>query len=170
MFLDPLRQAIHNLKYKQDLALGMTLADPMIKWLKEDLKWQFDLIVTVPLNPFRQKERGYNQTNLIAYPIALALMIPFFPEAIKRVKNTIPQVGLSAIQRKANMEDAFIADCQIVNGKTVLLLDDVVTTGATINACTEALMKAGAGNVVCISVAKTPFMPSNTENINEMIT
>lgn len=170
MFRDPIRKAIHNLKYKQDLSLAMTLAEPLVDWIRNELKWDFEIIVPVPLNKERQKLRGFNQTSLIAFPISLALGIPFAPKAIHRVKNTISQVGLSAAARIDNMHNAFLADDSLFKGSRVLLIDDVVTTGATINACSNALIQAGAKTVYCASVAKTPFKTNLNENINEMVT
>ena len=170
LFQDPLRKAIHHLKYKQDLALAVTLAEPLMDWMYNQLKWQFDMILTVPLNQERLKTRGFNQSNLISFPISLALHVPFLPNSVRRFKNTLSQVGLSALQRKENVKDAFIADESIVKGKTILLIDDVVTTGATIVSCSEALIKAGALKVYCLSVAKTPLKLKIHDKINEFAT
>jgi ComF family protein len=170
VFQDPLRKAIHHLKYKQDLALAVTLAEPLMDWISNQLKWHFDMILTVPLNQERMKSRGFNQSNLISFPISIALDVPFLPKAVRRVKNTLSQVGLSAAQRKENVKDAFVAEKSIVNGKTILLIDDVVTTGATIAACSEALLQAGATKVFCLSVAKTPYKFKIHDKINEFAT
>lgn len=170
LYRDPLRKAIHHLKYKQDMALASFLADKLIVLIADQLKWQFDLVTSVPLNRERINSRGYNQSNLIAFPIALAFGVPFLPRAVRRVRNTLSQVGLSVSQRTANVQGAFEAEKHFVDGKTILLVDDVVTTGATIASCSASLMQSGAAKVFCVSVAKTPVKTKSDDKINEMVT
>ena len=117
------------------------------------LDWQVEEIVPIPLGKQRLKQRGYNQVAMIAFPMALMLGISYHPEALIRVRETKTQVGLSASQRSENMRNAFRADASI-NGKQVLLVDDVATTGATLSSAAEALYQAGARRVDAVTVAR----------------
>lgn len=152
-FSGPLRKAIHSLKYQQNMGLGSKLAEHMIVILNQ-MNWPIDLIVPMPLSAQRFAERGYNQANLLARPIAFAFKTPFTTRALKRIKNTRSQVGLTAADRLANVHGAFEADPGWVQGKTVLLVDDVATTGATLAASTQALLTAGAQRVYAITLAR----------------
>jgi ComF family protein len=98
--------------------------------------------------------RGYNQTALFAKPVARELGIQYLPEAVTRVRETVSQVGLSAHERKTNISDAFQADKILVDGLIILLMDDITTTGATINECSKSLKLAGAASVFCFTLAK----------------
>lgn len=149
----PVREAIIRLKYKRDLGLGDILALPLIGLVKS-MDWSVDTVVPVPVGKQRLRERGYNQVALIARPFSLALGLKYCPEALVRVRETRSQVGLSALQRRENVYRAFEANSRQVRGKTVLVLDDVSTTGSTITACSDALLRAGAQNVFALTVAR----------------
>ena len=138
-----IRHAINRLKYQGDMALGEVLAEPLFCIL-EDAGWDMDLIVPVPLGVEWIKERGYNQASLLGLPISLRYGIPFAPKAIKKIKETPHQVDLSAEARKHNLSGAFLADVSVVDSKNILVVDDVTTTGATMEACSLALQAAGA--------------------------
>lgn len=160
-FTGPLRKAIHSLKYQQNMGLGTQLSAPMSALL-DKLQWQVDLITAVPLSRQRITERGYNQSHLLARPIALTHYVPFVPQAVKRIRNTPSQVGLNAPERKKNVAGAFIANPKIVKNKSVLLIDDVATTGATLTASTQALLSAGAKNVYALTLARAVFNNSDS--------
>lgn len=166
-FTGPLRKALHRLKYKQDIGLGEALAVPLITMTKQ-LNWKPDFITAVPLGAARLKERGYNQARLLAYPMALALNIPTRFDAIQRTRETRSQVGLNRTQRRQNVQGAFQAS-PAVTGKTVLVIDDVTTTGATLQACAVALKTAGAAQVYALTLARaihhleTPDAQNNPE-------
>lgn len=148
-----LRNAIHRLKYHHDLGLAEELAKTMVHLTHEHL-WPVDLIVPVPLAPHRFKERGYNQAALIAAPLAWQLGVPHQPKALRRIRETRTQVGLSAQERRANVANAFLADRDKVIGKRILLVDDVMTSGATMRAAAEALQAAGSLSVYGITVSR----------------
>ena len=148
-----LRQAIHQLKYKHNVSLGQALAVPMIQRLTE-LNWPVDVITPVPLGLARLAERGYNQASLLARPIALYFRIMYAPGILWRQRETISQVGLALASRKENVAGAFSADRKLVRGKTVLVIDDVITSGSTMNACAMALVEAGAEAVYGFSLAR----------------
>ena len=154
-----LREAILRLKYKRDMALGETLSRPMISRL-QSLQWSVDMIIPVPLGVARYVERGYNQAALLARPLAQATQISYIPKALMRVHETRSQVDLTAIERKINMRGAFQARGEWVRGRTVLVVDDVATSGATIDACGAALLEAGAAHVYGLTLARTPLKTS----------
>ncbi|MCD4674107.1 MAG: ComF family protein [Anaerolineaceae bacterium] len=163
-FSGPLRKAVHSLKYQQNMGLGIKLADHLISLL-DQLNWSLDFITPVPLNSSRLAERGYNQSNLLARPIAFARQLPFVPGSINRTRNTASQVGLSATDRLENVTGAFEANRKIVDHKSVLLVDDVATTGATLAACTQALLSAGAEKVYAITLARAIFKNSDSGGV-----
>lgn len=153
VFEDPVRSALHQLKYRRNLALGDALAGPLCAYAR-NLGWPVDLVVPVPLGRKRMRERGYNQVALLAMPLAERAGWGYAPAGLCRVRETRSQVGLSAGERKENMQDAFRADRLQVQGRTVLLMDDVATTGATLAACTAALLEAGAPAVYALTIAR----------------
>jgi ComF family protein len=106
-----------------------------------------DAVVAVPLHALRRYERGYNQAELIARPVAQALAKPLVAGALKRTRGTDRQARLSALERRKNVEDAFevrARGSEAIKGKKLLLVDDVMTTGATFGAAARALKKSGA--------------------------
>jgi ComF family protein len=153
-FSEPLKSAIHSLKYHQDRGLGEVLAKPLVGLLRQ-YRWEIDYIVPVPLDSARRKERGFNQAALIARPISWSLAIPYSSQILFRNRITQQQVGLSLSERAENLADAFSTKGEIVLGKSVLVVDDVITTGATINSCAFALINGGAGKVYGITLARS---------------
>lgn len=148
-----LRQAVHNLKYHRDVSLGLYLAKPMIK-LFRNLHWKVDIIVPVPLGSIRLKERGYNQASLLAYPIALATSTRYEPKALRRIRETESQVELTMEARRQNVNGAFLGISTYVHSKRILIVDDVATSCATLNACAIALLSAGADCVYALTLAR----------------
>lgn len=154
LFEDPLKKAIHNLKYQRNIALGEVLARPLAKFLAET-DWNIDQITAVPLDHDRKQERGYNQSVLLARPLGWLTKIPFNQKVITRVRKTRPQVGLSREERAENMDRAFSCRSELVNRKTILVIDDVITTGSTINSCSKALIESGAEKVFGLTLARS---------------
>jgi len=152
-FGGPLRNAIHHLKYHQDIALAESLSEILYQKITET-KWHFDLITSVPLSKERMKERGYNQSSMLAFPLALRLQKPFIEKAIERTRNTHSQVGLNILERRENVRDAFTASPKYVENKSVLIIDDVATSGATLRACAQALRNAGAVTIYGLTLAR----------------
>jgi len=152
-FTGSLKEAIHALKYKKNLALGSILADPLTLIIGKS-SWDIDLIVPIPLSRARIRQRGYNQAALIALNVALKMGIPYSDHAVKRVKHTETQISLDVNKRFMNLMDAFYANPATLINKKVLVIDDVVTTGATMQNCSIAILKAGADKVYCLSVAR----------------
>lgn len=153
-YRDEIRNALHHLKYDSDLGVGEILAEKCASFLTS-LDWKIDVILPVPLGKTRKKERGYNQAALIALPMALKLGLRYGGKNLVRVKETVSQVEYSAEQRKSNVHEAFKARGNDLNGKNVLVIDDIITTGSTIDECAIALKGAGVKNVYGLSVART---------------
>jgi competence protein ComFC len=147
------RKVLHQLKYRRNIALGERLAEPLCT-LFEAQGWSIGIVVPVPLGIARLKERGYNQAALIAHPFSLASGLQYAPKALLRTRETHSQVGLSIAERKVNVNGAFKARREIVSGKNVLLIDDVATSSATLDACAAALRIDGADQVYCLTLAR----------------
>ncbi len=112
----------------------------------------WDAIVVVPLHPLRFIRRGFNQAMLLAQHMGLSL--PILKKALKRIRHTVSQGHQSPDDRQKNIQHAFIAQASCVNGKRLLLIDDVMTTGATLNECTIVLKNAGAIRVDILVLAR----------------
>jgi ComF family protein len=153
VFEEPVRSALHRLKYRRNMGLGEALARPLADFAIRQ-GWKVDLVTPVPLGRKRLRERGYNQVALFAWPLAVFAGWTYAPGAVRRIRETRSQVGLSAEERRQNMQAAFRADVLQVKGKTVLVVDDVATTGATLSACAQAFLEAGAQEVVALTVAR----------------
>ncbi len=153
IFTGPVRNAIHRLKYRRDIAMGDALARPMIDIIAKE-EWEVDLVVPVPLGVARTVERGYNQAALLARPIAMATGRDYEPSVLKRIRETRSQVGLSLAERYSNVSGAFVGNSSRLADKRVLLVDDVATSGATLGSCSLALRRAGARDIFCITLAR----------------
>lgn len=152
-FENHLRDAIHAFKYE-----GRTeLADAFGILLHErlaSLAWRVDALIGVPLHAAREKERGYNQAHLLAVALGAHSHLPVWHDAVQRVRATQPQVEqASAAERRANVADAFFAS-ERVAGAQIVLIDDVCTTGATMEACSVALKQRGAQAVWGLALAR----------------
>ncbi|MFQ5593268.1 MAG: double zinc ribbon domain-containing protein [Anaerolineae bacterium] len=148
-----LRQAIHRFKYGGIQALAGPLAEILVEH-QTDNSWPADIIVPVPLHPDRQAERGYNQAELLARAMAARLELPTAEKALERVRATAPQVELDVRQRRSNVAGAFQVQTKDVASHRVLLIDDVCTTGATMDACGQALKTGGAQAVWGLALAR----------------
>ena len=149
----PVRNALHRLKYRQDIGLGDALAIHMSEYVV-GLNWPIDVVVPVPLGHKRLRERGYNQVGLIARPLALSMRIDYAPHALSRVRETRTQVGLTKLERRDNVRGVFQAEAKYVKDRVVLLMDDVATTGSTLSSCAEAFYAAGARDVFALTVSR----------------
>lgn len=146
-----LQQALQALKYNNQRGLGKPLGERLVTTLPQ-LNWTFDTIIPVPLFADRLQKRGYNQSYILSQQIEYAMQVPSEPDWLQRYRDTNQQVGLNAQERKENVKDAFIATSDVA-GKSILLIDDVVTTGSTIEACATALFEAGSIRVYAITVS-----------------
>jgi ComF family protein len=152
------QRLIHALKYQGCRQLGVDMGVELGKALK--LFPQFsniDAIVPVPLHPARRRERGYNQSEAVAEGLATVLGGAPVLSALARTRHTPSQTTLGATDRRNNVSRAFRVVNKSVRGRIVLLCDDVCTTGATLNACAEQLLAAGARAVYGSTLAKDIF-------------
>lgn len=154
LYQGPARNLVHALKYDGQTAL----AQPMTALMEAQLREQgsgIDLVVPVPLFGRRRRSRGYNQSALLAAEIGKLLTVPLAEHALVRLRNTPPQARVtSAMERHSNVKDAFACRDARVAGRSVLLVDDVTTTGATLEACAAPLKEAGASCVRAVTFAR----------------
>lgn len=152
-FEGPLREAVHQFKYRPCRSLGRPLGEWMAT--KVRLVSDVDLVMPVPLHRKRLKERGFNQALLLAHRMSETHRIPFSCDNLYRTRPTRPQVELSGEERIKNVAGAFaLRRAQEVADMSVVLVDDVFTTGATMNECASVLKKAGAAQVTAFTLAR----------------
>ena len=152
----PLDGLVTRFKFRHDLAAGALLADLMAEARSGDGADRPDLAVPVPLHVRRLRERGYNQSLELAKRLAPALGLRIDPDALVRRRATAAQSELDAAERHRNVRDAFVADPARVRDRRIALVDDVATTGATVEECARALRTAGARAVSVWVVARAP--------------
>ena len=150
------RELVHRLKYGDRTELALMLGRMMAQAGRE-LIAEADLIVPVPLHRFRLWTRRFNQAAALAAAISRQSGRPFAPQALARIKRTRQQVGLTKAQRADNLQGAFRvlpAIRPLVEGRRILLVDDVLTTGSTVNAASRALLRGGASAVDVLTFAR----------------
>lgn len=151
IYAPPLREGIHRFKYEAQPQLADAFGKLMSEaWLASAL--QADALVPVPLHPSRRRERGYNQSEVLANIISRHSKVPM-RNWLKRVRRTEQQAHLGAHERLANVKDAFVANAD-AQSKHIALVDDVLTTGATLTECALALRRAGAASVIALTLAR----------------
>ena len=150
-----IQKLIHSLKYEQNYLLGIYLGRKTGQILNDNIKkWNADLIIPIPLHHLRKAERGFNQSQEISKGLSKELNINFKNNIVSRNKFTKTQTKFTLIERKINIEGAFkIKRKKDISGKKIILVDDVITTGATTTECAKLLVENGAEKVYAISVA-----------------
>jgi ComF family protein len=151
------RDVIHRFKYQRQVWFEPLLVDLLLSglrpWLADHPGW--DALVPVPLHPQREREREFNQSQRLAVAVSRAIGLPCWSRVLRRRRATETQTALSRDERAANMRKAFAINGRFpLNGKHVILLDDVFTTGATTSACARVLRAAGAAEVMVWTVAR----------------
>ncbi len=150
----PLSEAIQSFKYHRNLSAGKTLASLGATYFPLESQ-AYDLIVPVPLHLDRLRWRGFNQALILARAISRARQIKVDPFLLERTRPTVPQTQLSVSERRANVRSAFaVVAPERLKGKRVLLVDDVYTSGATIEECAKVLCHAGAEIVDVFTLAR----------------
>jgi len=150
------RESIHRFKYNREMYYGPHLAS----WLREAatrwIDWaKVDAIVPVPLYPRKQRAREFNQAEYLAARLSRDLNVPMRNRELRRVKETVTQTALDAKGRAANLRDAFaVRRAGVFAGQRLVLVDDVFTTGATMDSCAKVLGVAGAEDVMALTVAR----------------
>ncbi len=146
---------IHRFKFGDQVNLSSFFSDELFKLYKAHFSAEhINAIIPVPLSVRRLKHRSYNQTQLLAKRLSKKLSLPIFTQVLEKIKETPPQSRLSAEKRHENVKDVYRVTNRVsLKGKRVLLIDDVITTGATVNACTGVLMRAGIKQVYVMAIA-----------------
>jgi len=152
----PLKTAILRFKFKKKLNLAEPLGALMVKYLSRSLDVNnIDFLVPVPLHLKRLKQRGFNQSELLAHIVTKYYDIPTVSGLLFRVKDTHPQFNLPRTERFKNVRGAFeVKGTPFLKGKSVLLIDDIYTTGSTISECTRVLRENGANNVHVLTLSR----------------
>jgi ComF family protein len=153
-FDEVVRESIHELKYRNLKAISPCLAELLADYLKEN-PLPGEALVSVPLHPRRLRERGYNQSGLLARELGKRTGLLVIEDCLIRVKQAQPQVRAVDVEaRRSNVADAFVCRDERVNGKEIILIDDVCTSGATLESCAAALKNRGATSVWGLTLAR----------------
>lgn len=149
------RRLILNLKYRNMPDIGPVLADAALAQMPS---WncRYDALCEVPMHRAAQRKRGYNQSRILAERFAERLNLPLAAVGtLTKTRRTPHQAAQDVTTRWENVKDAFAADPEQVKGRSILIVDDVCTTGATLHFCAEALLSAGAKEAGCLTLART---------------
>ena len=172
VYKDDIARLIAGFKYKNRPYLHKTFGLFLAELLKE-LDWEIDFIMPIPLTPARLKWRGYNQTELLARVVSEKSGIPLDTTTLIKEKDTDSQATLNLQERRKNLRSSFkVTDKNTIKGKRILLIDDVMTTGSTANACANVLKKSSAERVFIITIAHGKVdlpLQSNLNNAEKVI-
>lgn len=150
LYKGPLRKAINLLKYHNMKRLSKPLSEMILRMETPHV----DAVIPVPLYKDRLRQREFNQSALLAKYAAKSTKTSLLVDCLVKVKDTMPQVGLSSRERRRNIRNAFgVKKKELIKGKFILLVDDVITTGATVRECSRILKKAGARDIYVIALA-----------------
>jgi ComF family protein len=152
-FSETFQSIIHFLKYDHKKSVGRKLGRLLAERIPDEYFKDMDCIVPVPVHHTRRRERGYNQAEIIGEALAEKVGLPMDKKVLKRLRKTTTQTKLSKRIRGKNISGAFMAEGDL-SGKRILLLDDVFTTGSTVNECSKALLAAGAAEVRVLTAAR----------------
>ena len=154
----PVDRLLPRFKFHHDLAAGRELADAMRAALSQSMPADADrpqALIAVPLHPKRLRQRGYNQALELARPLAKVFAIPLLHDGLRRIRDIAPQIGLGALARRRNPRGAFAVGVDALP-MHVVLVDDVMTTGATLHECARMLKRAGVQQVDAWIAARVP--------------
>jgi len=148
------RKSIHDLKYHNLKAISPCLGELLADYLREN-PLPGEVLVSVPLHPRRLRERGYNQSGLLARELGKRIDLPVIEDCLIRVKQARPQVrAVDVEERRRNVADAFVCRDERMAGEQIILIDDVCTSGATLESCAAALKDKGAASVWGLTLAR----------------
>lgn len=154
-FTEIFQQMIHLLKYQGVLNIAKIFADQLNPEFRATELTKYNLIIPVPLHPVKFRERGYNQSQELGKHLSNFLQVEFSNRVLKRIKNTQSQTRLNLAQRTDNVAGAFEVISE-VSGLNIILVDDVITTGSTVNECSKILKNKGAGKIAVFAFATPP--------------
>jgi len=158
IFSEPINKMIHLMKFKNNLAIANLFGTLMAEHILKNYQRLPDLIIPMPLHPRRLRFRGYNQAELLTQVISKKTKIPMHRSIVFRKRYTPPQHTLSAKLRIKNMRNVFQIK-ENVEGKHILVIDDVITTGASVRALSQTINDAGARTIDVYSIARTIHEP-----------
>jgi ComF family protein len=149
-------EALRALKYDHSFWVVPDMTALLLACVQAEYsRVEFDLVTSVPLHPVRRRARGYNQSALLGRSLSRQMNVLYKERVVRRVRSTVTQTGLTAPQRAANVSGAFRTGFLYqLEGKKILLVDDVMTTGATVSACAKSLVSSGAASVYVVTVAR----------------
>ena len=151
-----IRDFIHKFKFEDKSYLYKPFSEYMIQTIRKYDLEDFDIVVPVPIHWRKESIRGYNQAYLLAKPIAMAINTPIIKNSLVKSTWTKEQNTLSAYERKKNLLGSFkVKKREKIQGKRILLVDDIITTGSTIKICSEVLVEAGAKEVTALTLSTT---------------
>ncbi len=151
---DPVKRSIYRFKYENERAFGELYAREAVKAYGDFFKrWQVQVLVPVPLHQSRQRERGYNQAEIFARAVGERLQLPVSSEAVTRTRETSAQKNLGKQGRRRNLAGAFLAAPAPVGLRNVLVVDDIYTTGSTIDGVAQALKSAGVEKIYFLTIS-----------------
>lgn len=156
-FSSDIQQVIHSLKYQERAKFGAVLGRYLATLIPADTFGSVDALIPIPLHSAKYRHRGFNQAEWIARGLSIVWDIPVRTKWLSRIRNTQSQTKLTSTEREENMKHAFRGHQQVA-GKNLVLVDDVLTTGATMSACARALKHVGAATVSGITCS-TPLRP-----------
>ena len=155
---DTLSSIARQIKYKGKKRLAYHIGEICAPFIPDDYFRGIDMVIPVPLHKSRMRERGYNQSEWFARGVLKGIVdVPLRTDLLKRIKNTGTQTALDREDRRSNLEGAFIVDSEKkgeLKDKTIVLVDDILTTGATAEACTEELIEGGCASVKILSMGR----------------
>jgi len=150
----PVNCSVYQFKYHNRRRFAKFYAQELYRLYHEELKrWKIEIIIPVPLHKKRRKKRGYNQAEILAKELSKLLNLPMNQKLVKRVRNTSPQKQLSTKQRKHNLNNAFAMNTHSVAARSVLVVDDIYTTGSTIDHIALLLKEHGAEKVHFLTIS-----------------
>ena len=150
----PVSSSIYDFKYKNKRVYGEIYGREMAEQFNDLIRmWEIDVLIPVPLHRKRQRKRGYNQAEIIARELGKRLGIPVDMSVIIRERETTPQKELGQKNRRKNLKKAFCLTGKRLIGKNILLIDDIYTTGSTIDAMAEVLMKTGCEKIYFLTIS-----------------
>ena len=157
-YKDLIRRQILDIKFREKPYISQTIAYFLKNIQKSFEKLEkYDIIIVVPISKERQRERGYNQSELIAKKISIMINVPIKKDILYKTQNTVPQSTLNREQRIENSKGVYmVKKCQNIKNKKILLIDDIYTTGSTLNECAKALRQKGMSkeNIGVLTLAK----------------